>query len=137
MADIYNLGTAGTALNAVTTGLTLVTGPAIWFPGTAGNDLTCPGFTIPSDAGLLPLPFTDGALTITADDIANLQPDTPQFTASTGQTVSVNRSLTGAATVIAPAGTAVYVNTDPATATNQAAIPKTSMTIRRRQPTTT
>ena len=66
MADIYNLGTSGAALNATTTGLTYLAGPAVWFPGTPGNELTSPGFTIPSTAGVLPLPFTDGTLTITA-----------------------------------------------------------------------
>ena len=43
MATIYNLGTRGAPINADTGTLIRVDGPNIWFPGTAGNDLTCPG----------------------------------------------------------------------------------------------
>lgn len=123
MADIYNLGTAGATLNATTTTLVHVVGPAVWFPGTAGNELTCTGFTIPSTLGVLPLPFTDGALTITADDIAGLPTDAPQFTASTGQTVSVNRGTSNAVTTLVPDSTAVYINPDATVPANEATIP--------------
>jgi hypothetical protein len=64
----------------------------IWFPGVTGNDLTCPGFTIPSTEGQLSVPFTDGALTITQADIDALTAGSTSFVASTGQTVTLNRS---------------------------------------------
>ena len=123
MASIPNLGTAGAILNADTASLDYVTGPAVWFPGTAGNELTCQGFTIPSDAGLLTLPYVDGDLTITVADIATLPVESPQFTASTGQTVGIQRSATGTVTTIVPAGMAVYINNDPDTALNCITIP--------------
>jgi len=124
MASIPNLGTVGAALDATTPEVFVaVTGPAVWFPGTAGNSLTATGHTIPSTVGLLPLPYTDGTLTITANDIANLDPAAPQFTCSTGQTVAVNRSATNTTTMLVPARTTVYINPDGTVAANQATVP--------------
>ena len=123
MANIPNLGTAGSQLDAATTNLDYITGPAIWFPGTAGNDLTSAGFTIPSTRGILPLPYTDGALTITTEDVAALDTSAPEFTCSTGQHVVINRTTVNACTTIIPAGMNVYANPDDTAATNQAAVP--------------
>ena len=111
---IPNLGVAGSAIDATVYGLTQVDGPAIWFPGTAGNNLEADGYTIPSTLGTLTLPFTDADLTITAADIAATHPADDIFIASTGQPVTVNRGdLAFPVTTIVTAGR-VYVNTDPA-----------------------
>ena len=110
---IPNLGVAGSAIDATTTGVVLVEGPAVWFPGTVGNNLEATGYTIPSTLGTLPLPFTDADLTITAADIAAADPGSDLFVASTGQPVTINRSAIGPVTTIVNTGR-VYINTDTA-----------------------
>jgi hypothetical protein len=124
---LANIGTAGSSIDASAPDeIVRIVGPAVWFPNVTSptDSLTSPGFTIPNAPGILPLPFTDGALTITASDIPSDATIT-FFTASTGQQVTVNRTVTSeprlmivpAEVITMIATTALDAITTPASAT--------------------
>jgi len=65
------------------------------------------------------------ALNITPHDLGRALPGASSFLVTSGQTATVARTTTGPASTIVPDGVEVYLNHDPATATNLLSVPNT------------